>query len=149
MIIFAFSIILITALLALSFIDVKYFRLPDSLTFPLIGLGIAYSWIVLGEPLNAVMGAGLGYFAFVGLAYLFKIFRGVDGLGRGDAKLFAVGGAWCGWVSLPTIALIASLIGIVFAFLPLIRKRNEKGWIPFGPFLAVGIIICHIISIYR
>jgi len=85
----------------------------------------------------------IGYAAFVGIAFAFKRLRGVDGLGRGDAKLLAAGGAWVGWMGLPMIVLIASLLGIVIALLGGLKKAPREGvpnnWIPFGPCLAVGI----------
>jgi len=70
----------------------------------------------------------------------FRRLRGKDGLGRGDAKLLAAGGAWCGWTGLSFIVLIASLLGIIAACLPMF-KNHEDGWIPFGPFLALAIFI--------
>jgi len=63
----------------------------------------------------ALIGAALGYSVFVAIAFAFKKLRGVDGLGRGDAKLLAAGGAWVTWSGLPQIVLIASLLGIAFA----------------------------------
>ena len=68
----------------------------------------------------------------------FKKLRGKDGLGRGDAKLLAGGGAWCGWMGLPFIVLIGSGMGLVAALFPSVRNQKR---IPFGPFLALGILI--------
>jgi len=57
--------------------------------------------------------------------YAFKTLRGKDGLGRGDAKLLAAGGAWCGWMGLPFIVLIASGFGLLAALMPSIRKLGD------------------------
>lgn len=129
-------------LLALSYVDLREFRLPDALTFPLMGLGFIQSYL-MGSLTAAALGAAIGYGAFVGIAIAFKRLRGSEGLGRGDAKLLAAGGAWAGWMGLPMIVLIASLIGICFALLgslkPSLRKDVPANWIPFGPCLAAAI----------
>lgn len=69
--------------------------------------------------------------------------RGVDGLGRGDAKLLAAGGAWCSWLWLPQIVLFGSICAIIAIIF--MRKSNylisKKMAIPFGPFLAVAILL--------
>jgi len=128
--------ILAGLLLALSVIDLKTFRLPNVLTFSLIGTGLADAWLFSGELTNRLIGAAVGYGVFVSIELAFKKIRGKDGLGRGDAKLLAGGGAWCGWMGLPFIVLIGSGMGLVAALFPSFRKA---GRIPFGPFLALGI----------
>lgn len=135
-----FSLALIGFLIALSWTDIKSYRLPDKLTFPLMGLGLIEGFIsnILPERL---IGLALGYLVFVGIEYGFKALRSKDGLGRGDAKLLATGGAWCGWMGLPFIVLIASGFGLLATLMPSVRKSAESGRIPFGPFLALGIFM--------
>jgi prepilin signal peptidase PulO-like enzyme (type II secretory pathway) len=116
-------------------------RLPDSLNLPLIGAGIVQSWFFSGDVWQAVIGAGAGYLFFVMIEKAYLALRGIDGLGRGDAKLLAAGGAWCGWIGLPWIVLIASTAGLVFAGLLTLAGRRPSGVIPFGPFLALGIAL--------
>ncbi len=140
--IYLWGAILAGLLLLLSYIDLREFRLPNVLTFPLIAIGLIQSY--LAENITAaIIGAAIGYGAFVGIAFTFKKLRGIDGLGRGDAKLLAAGGAWAGWASLPYIVLIASLLGIIIALISGLKKTLRTGapanWIPFGPCLAVGI----------
>lgn len=146
MVIIIWGIVLAAMLLALSYVDLREFRLPNALTFPLIGLGLVQSYLA-GQINAALIGAVIGYIAFVAIAFAFKRLRGIDGLGRGDAKLLAAGGAWVGWTGLPMIVLIASLLGICIALLralkpktgPKISKDVSADWIPYGPCLAVGI----------
>jgi len=114
--IYLWGAILAAMLLALSYVDLREFRLPNALTFPLIMLGLIQSYLA-GDITAALIGAAIGYGAFVGIAFAFKQLRGIDGLGRGDAKLLAAGGAWAGWSGLPMIVLIASLLGIIIALL--------------------------------
>jgi prepilin signal peptidase PulO-like enzyme (type II secretory pathway) len=111
---YVFAAALAGILLALSWVDLREFRLPDPLNFLLIGIGLVWSALA-GKLPAALIGAAAGYLAFVGIAWTFRRLRGIDGLGRGDAKLLAGGGAWCGWMGLPLIVLIASLLGIVMA----------------------------------
>lgn len=135
-----FGAVLFGGLIALSWTDIKSYRLPDKLTFPLMGLGLLEGYLS-GELASGIIGMVLGYLIFLAIEYGFKALRGKDGLGRGDAKLLATGGAWCGWMGLPFIVLIASGSGLVAALMPSIRKSAQDGRIPFGPFLAFGIFM--------
>lgn len=135
---------LLTALLFLAWTDLKTFRLPDKITLPLIGLGILQAYLI-SDIGASLIGAALGYASFVLIERGFKALRGKDGLGRGDAKLLAAGGAWCGWSGLPLIVLIASGAGLLLALSP---KYREMGHIPFGPCLAFGIFMVWAASAY-
>jgi len=139
---------LLAFLLALSWIDAKTYRLPDKLTLPLIPLGILQGYLLAGDWTPGLIGALVGYAVFVSIEYGFKALRGKDGLGRGDAKLLAAGGAWCGLAGLPFIVLIASGMGLVAALMPSVRRNAELGRIPFGPFLAFGIFMVWAASAY-
>ena len=134
-----FGAILLAALLTLSIIDIKTYLLPNFLTLPLIALGLFQSWVLDNNLLAGFIGAAAGYSIFVLIETGFKKAVGKDGLGRGDAKLLAAGGAWCGWITLPHIILIASLAGLVLALYAknFVKQASER--IPFGPFLALAI----------
>jgi len=134
--------ILAGLLIALSVIDLKTFRLPNVLTFSLVGSGLLQAWLSDGDIQGRIIGAVLGYCVFVAIEITFKKMRGKDGLGRGDAKLLAGGGAWVGWSGLPFIVLIGSGMGLVAALFPSFRK---SGKVPFGPFLAIGIFIVWVV----
>jgi len=137
MTIILFGVILVIILTALAVIDFRTYILPDYLTMPLIGLGLAFAY-TQGQLNEALIGAIVGYSGFVLLEIAYKQLRGKDGLGRGDAKLLAAGGAWCGWFGLPFIVLIASAFGLVHALM-LARTNNDA--LPFGPHLAAGIFL--------
>lgn len=138
---YVFSFILASFLAALAWIDFKTFRLPDILTLPLTALGILQAWVLGTDWEAGLIGAGIGYAVFVALETGFRHVRGKEGLGRGDAKLLAAGGAWCGWAGLPFVILIASGSGLIALLLPSFRKLADAGRIPFGPFLALGILL--------
>lgn len=142
-----FGFILLNFLAALTWIDIKSYRLPDKLTFPLMAIGLVEGYLS-GSIIARLIAMSLGYMVFVAIEYSFKALRGKDGLGRGDAKLLAAGGAWCGWMGLPLIVLIASGTGLLAALMPSVRTTVENGRIPFGPFLALGIFMVWASQIY-
>ena len=139
-----FGLCLSAFLISLAWTDYKTFRLPNKLSIPLIILGFIQSY-VLSDIKASILGAAIGYLVFVAIEKGFKALRGKEGLGRGDAKLLAAGGAWCGWYGLSLIVLIASLIGIILAVMP---KYRSSGKIPFGPCLAFGIFMVWSASAY-
>ncbi len=138
--IFAFAISLCLGLALLAFIDAYTFRLPNEVSLTLIIIGLL--WVYLCGDLRAgLIGAVAGYLILVGVELSYRALRGQDGIGRGDAKLLAVGGAWCGWMGLPFIILIASGSALVALLMPGFRNYAASGRLPFGPFLALAIII--------
>lgn len=130
------GVVLIGALVQLARIDWATQRLPNLITFPLLAAGLAWAFGTALDFYPHLLGAALGYAAFWAVETLYRLIRKRDGLGRGDAKLLAVGGAWCGAWALPAIVLIASLAALAYV-LPKGEARDAR--IPFGPFLAVGI----------
>ncbi|MCF6196798.1 MAG: A24 family peptidase [Emcibacter sp.] len=136
------------SLLTLSAIDLQSYRLPDFLTLPLIIVGLVYNGLTRPELFgHFVIGAVAGYILFRAVAFLYRQFRGRDGLGRGDAKLLAAAGAWVGWQGLPIVIMLAAMSGIVVTLAwALIRgRKNTQNLpttkIPFGPFLSLAIWI--------
>ena len=151
MLIHAATLFLLCALAALSLIDARTQRLPDVLTLPLILAGIAVNGLIFSSLWTALAGAALGYGALVALELAYRRFRGRDGLGRGDAKLLAAGGAWCGAWLLPFILLAGSVGALVYVgLLALVRRRapDPAQPLPFGPWLALGIALCWVWRAY-
>jgi leader peptidase (prepilin peptidase)/N-methyltransferase len=132
---------LCATLLATSVIDFDTRYLPDTLTLPLVWAGLLVN---LGDsgfvPLReAVIGAVTGYLFLWCVYWLFKLARGVEGMGYGDFKLLAALGAWLGWAALPQIVLIAAVSGALVGLIATWRKRMRfEEPLPFGPFLAAG-----------
>jgi leader peptidase (prepilin peptidase) / N-methyltransferase len=128
-------------LLALGWIDLRRWLLPDALTLPLILAGLATSLAFDPETLTArALGAAAGYAALSGVAWLYRRLRGREGLGGGDAKLFAAAGAWVGVGALPQVILIAAVAALVAALLLRLRgvRLDAASALPFGPFLAIA-----------
>jgi leader peptidase (prepilin peptidase) / N-methyltransferase len=136
-----FSALLLTwALIALSVIDIKHTLLPDDITLPFLWLGLLLSIPgVHAAPVEAILGAALGYASLYAIFYIFKLITGKEGMGFGDFKLFALFGAWLGWQALPGIILLSSLVGAVTGIAMIVfAGRNKQLPIPFGPFLSVA-----------
>jgi leader peptidase (prepilin peptidase)/N-methyltransferase len=130
------------SLLALSWIDIRRFILPDALTLPLIIGGLAACWWSTPTALPAhAAGAAAGYLSFRLIALAYRHIRNRDGLGQGDAKLAAAAGAWVAWEGLPSVVLLAAGAGlIVGSLLAFARRRLDARMpIPFGPCLALGL----------
>ena len=128
-------------LLALAWIDWDSMTLPDVLTLPLIPAGlVATLWLEPELTTGHAIAAALGYAAFAGLAWLYRRFRGREGLGQGDAKLLAALGAWTGLEGLPMVVLGAALAGLAVALVLGLRGRvmDAATPIPFGPCLALA-----------
>ena len=128
-------------LLALGWIDIRRWLLPDVLTLPLVVTGLAVAVAFDPEQLTErALGAALGYLGLRAVALAYRALRGREGLGHGDAKLLAASGAWVGAMALPQVVLgaaVSALIaaaGLRFAGV----KLSAGSALPFGPFLALA-----------
>jgi leader peptidase (prepilin peptidase) / N-methyltransferase len=136
--------ILIGGLLALTLIDAHTMLLPDSITLLLLWLGMLFNLDSGFVPITqSVEGAAAGYMTFFLISNLFRLVRGVDGMGAGDYKLLAALGAWFGWKALLPIVLISAGVGsVVGVSLMLSRRANLLTRLPFGVYLApAGIVM--------
>src|SRR5271169_5143020 len=128
-------------LLALGWIDLRSWLLPDALTLPLTVAGLAASFLFDPDQLvNRALGAALGYASLMTIAALYRALRGREGLGGGDAKLLAASGAWLGAAALSQIILLAALSALAAAAclrLAGIRLGIHSA-LPFVPFLALA-----------
>jgi leader peptidase (prepilin peptidase)/N-methyltransferase len=154
-------------LVALSFIDLDTWTLPNALTWPVIGLGLAAAALGVGAaPSLASSAAGAGV-AFAALAVFARsatwaarragrIGPDQEAFGFGDVWLFAGLGAFLGARALLPVLLLASLQGAVAGIALVLLGRAATGRrdgsgpvyedgsvpprasVPFGPFLALG-----------
>ncbi len=128
--------------LLLAWIDWRCARLPDAITLPLLLAGLSSTWLRAPEQLGAhALACAVGYLGFRLIALCYRRLRGREGLGAGDAKLLAAGGAWLGPVALPWMVLAAALCTLAVALLSAAatgRLRAEAA-VPFGPGLAASL----------
>lgn len=128
------------AMIALAFIDLDTFFLPDDITLPLLWAGLLFNLGgVFTDLPSAVIGAVSGYIVLWTVYWVFKLATGKEGMGYGDFKLLAAIGAWLGWQMLPLVILLSSLVGAaVGVTLILFARHGRNVPIPFGPYLAVA-----------
>jgi leader peptidase (prepilin peptidase)/N-methyltransferase len=136
----ATALLLTWALIALSMIDFDHQLLPDSITLPILWLGLLLSLFpVFVDMRSSLIGAIAGYMSLWTIYQVFKLLTGKEGMGFGDFKLLALLGAWMGWQALPMIVLLSSAVGAVLGgALIAIRGRDSQTPMPFGPFLAIA-----------
>ncbi len=132
------ALALIWMLVALTGIDIDTQLLPDSITLPLLWLGLAVNLFAVWTPLSsAVIGAMLGYGSLWSVYWLFKLVTGKEGMGYGDFKLLGALGAWFGWQAVPLMILLSSFVGAALGIAILLSKRQGRDTpMPFGPYLA-------------
>lgn len=136
-------LLLLAALVVITFIDIDHQIIPNVITLPGIPLGLLASLVPGGPPLldrviGALAGAG---FLYLVLFYGSAIY-GQDAMGEGDLNLIALVGAFLGWrgviVAILVGCLSGSAIGLALIGLGRLRRREH---IPFGPFLALGAVV--------
>ncbi|MES1966036.1 A24 family peptidase [Psychrobacter sp. AH5] len=135
------ALVLVWTLIALTGIDFDTQLLPDRLTFPLAGLGLAVnsqSWFV--SPTESIWGLLLGFLSLWIVVKVFYLITKKQGMGQGDFKLLAVLGAWLGPMMLPLIILLSSLLGSIVGII-LMKKQGESKPFAFGPYIAIAGII--------
>ncbi len=146
-----FTWIFLSNLIAISFIDIDSFWVPQSLinfgfTFGLLNL--IYVEIIDIEMIPAeifLKGFSGGISAFITFELLRKFSRFVfrkDALGKGDVKLVSMIGIWLG----PIGVFLGIAISYVFAAFCIligfqIGKISRNQIIPFAPFLSIGAFI--------
>ena len=137
--------------LAIAWIDVHRFIIPDELTLGALVLGLANAgldawpegWSAVFSSLGAALlrGAVLAG-CFFALRALYARLRGREGIGLGDVKLAGAGGVWLAWSTIPVaieIAALAALAVYVVRQLAGGRVMSATARMPFGLFLAPAI----------
>jgi leader peptidase (prepilin peptidase)/N-methyltransferase len=140
------ALVLTWFLIALACIDIDTQLLPDSLTLPLLWLGLSLSLLGAHDAASlpvdvrsGVIGAAAGYVSLWSVYHLFRLLTGKEGMGYGDFKLFAALGAWLGWQMLLPVILIAAVVGALVGIAMLtVRGQSRATPIAFGPFLAAA-----------
>jgi leader peptidase (prepilin peptidase)/N-methyltransferase len=125
-------------LLPLVFLDWRHFWLPDRLLIllaiagPLAGLLLnpSVTWF------DRAVGMAAGFVSLEAIRVGFKRWRGYEGMGAGDPKLFGALGIWVGWQALPIILLGASAIGLGLILVTHTTRTQSRNLLPFGSYLC-------------
>ncbi|MCL2461658.1 MAG: A24 family peptidase [Defluviitaleaceae bacterium] len=137
------NLILCGFMVTASVFDIKQRRIPNKLV--VTGLIAAFlltaAQSLLARDLSPALQAVFGLLAG-GLPLAAVVLLTKDGMGMGDMKLMAMAGAFLGWQRALAALAIGVLAGGAFALiLILLKKKTLRAEIPFGPFLAVGVIV--------
>ncbi len=139
--------ILVSYLIILSFIDIDNLILPDSVTYSgsLVGflLLLYYNFFINNSIrnlfLNHIYAYIIALFGCLIFSFIVKLIIKKPGLGGGDAKLFAMSGAWLGLAGLEVTIVLSFLISASFVLFGFIFRYVKRGeYIPFGPFICVS-----------
>jgi leader peptidase (prepilin peptidase)/N-methyltransferase len=139
-------IILGLSFLIIFCIDLKHYIIPDSLTFPMMFLGFVKSFDpnlndLFPNYIHSLIGGVFGYGIIWSIIFFYKVIRNREGMGLGDAKLLAVIGFWFGWISIPFVIFISSVVALIIVTPSLMNKSKKlTSEIPFGPFIIIGCI---------
>ena len=139
--------ILSLSFIIIFFIDLKHFIIPNEITFSMMALGFIKSFdpnlnSIFPNYVNSLIGGLFGYGIIWSIIYFYKQVRKKEGMGLGDAKLLSVIGFWFGWIAIPFVIFISSVVALFSVIPSLIKKsKNMSSQIPFGPFIILGCIL--------
>ena len=146
------SWVVFTGLILGSFVDLAEQWIPDRVTIGGMILGVPLSFLVpelQGEQmrLHALYWSlgglffGFGFLWLVGFVFS-KIVK-KDALGFGDVKLIGAVGAFFGPGAVLFTIIVSSFVGAVVGVVLMLRGKAKLGGftaVPYGPFLALGVI---------
>jgi leader peptidase (prepilin peptidase)/N-methyltransferase len=164
---YAAAFLLCLAFLAITYIDLDFWIVPDVIVLPLTIVGLAVAALApktLGVGwIEAAAASSSGFLLFAGIRWYYLRFRGIEGLGLGDAKLLAMVGAFLGVQGLAWTVAAGAVQGLVVSVPLLLTGRQVANSelqavhgddptlgqedpaagvggrrVPFGPFLALA-----------
>ncbi|MCX5815602.1 MAG: prepilin peptidase [Proteobacteria bacterium] len=141
---FLINILFVSLIITISFIDLEFQIIPDVLSIG--GLFAGFALAFFRKPIffyhDALYGILIGGGILFAIAYGYQLITKREGMGGGDIKLLGMIGAFCGLkgviFSLMSGSVIGTLVGIP---LMLIKGKDTKYAIPFGPFLSLGALL--------
>lgn len=140
---FIYYFLFVAALIVITVIDLHHQIIPDVISLPGIVIGVLGSLIIpqitfWASLIGMLSGGGSLFLVATVYQWLFKR----EGMGGGDVKLLAMIGAFLGWKAVILTILFSSLFGSIIGItVMLIKGKDFKYAIPFGPFLALGAVI--------
>lgn len=139
----AAALVLISSLIAITFIDLDHQIIPNEISLPGIPIGFLFgAFRPTVGPIDAALGVLAGGGILFLIAFLYEKIRGQEGMGMGDVKLLAMLGGFLGWQGVLTALVVGSLIGSLIGLTVMMLKgKSLRLAIPFGPFLALGALV--------
>lgn len=136
--------LLFVGLLSLVLIDLRHWLLPFAITIPLTLIGVlGAAFFGMMELKASLIGAGVGFTIFLLMLLGGKFIFKKEAMGGGDVVFGAMAGSFLGWKLTLLMIFVASALGTALALILLmLRKDVANRAIPFGPFLAFGMVVC-------
>jgi len=138
-----FIFIFICILIVISIIDLHHQIIPDIISLPGIPVFFIFA-LILNEIelfdliLGIIVGGGILYL----IAFLYFFLTKKEGMGGGDIKLLAMIGSFIGYKGVFFTIFVSSVLGTIIGILLILLKgRDMKYAVPFGPFLSLGALI--------
>lgn len=146
-------------LVGLAALDAEHLWLPDSVTLPGIGAGVAVTLLmqqplvrigrvdpsVLSQILHLALAILIAGGSILLIHWIYWLLRRREGIGLGDAKLMAMLAAWLGLPGTLLAFVIGVLIGAAVGIVVLVSARSRKSIehpallkLPLGTFLCIG-----------
>lgn len=144
---FSYSV-LTCCLIVVTFIDLATYEIPDEVTVGSLAAGVVFaaalpSLFDVSSRLESVAAAITGIVAGGGAIYIMGLVGGAifkkEAMGGGDVKLMAAIGAFLGWKLVILSFFIAPFFGVIFGVI--MKFKEKKDVIPYGPFLSLGAVI--------
>ena len=157
-------LVLASALIVSSFVDIERMVIPDEIAIggmyvgpvlctiwpgiihhdgPLTGWLLRMMGATTAGPVAglaaSVIGMGVGAGVIYAAAVLGKALFRKEAMGFGDVKFMGMAGAFIGWQGALLTFFVACVLGAVVGIALLIRHRDTH--IPFGPYLAAGALV--------
>ncbi|MBC7746827.1 prepilin peptidase [Pedobacter sp.] len=151
-VLFGLWLVCLIFLVALAIYDARWMLLPDSLMFPLIGIGVVFGfirWFGLDEMtiVETIVQLALGAASIGGVYYLLYAVSKGAWVGFGDVKLGIFMGVVLGWQAGLLALVLANIIGLIIILPGLMTKKlSRTSRVPFGPFLIAAFVIAGLIS---
>lgn len=131
-------------LAVIAIIDMRKLVIPDVCNVLLAATGLATHWLLGSfDPIWISLGVLVFAGTFTLVRHVHFRARGQVGLGLGDVKMAAAAACWITVGSFPLFLAVSSLGALAFALLtlPLWKKQARMQRVPFGPFLAAGLLL--------
>ena len=140
----------VAILIAVTYIDIRHYIIPDQLSiyttpFAIVAmagldyLGFEGAISVKESIIGSVFGGGV----LGGVALLWWLIRGIEGMGMGDVKLLLLIGAVLGpWPAIPFVLFVSAMLAVGFMLpIQLLQGGGMSKALPYGPFLAWASIL--------
>lgn len=130
----------IAALVAITFIDIDHYIIPDRIVLPGAVIGLLVSTLLEPSRWWEYLAAAVGGAVF--LLALGLLWAG--GMGMGDVKMALMMGAVLGTGTIVALFVAFLAGGLGGAILLLTKVKSRKDRLPFGPYLAFGSLVAAI-----